>query len=243
METAFLAGTSPAMMAGSTAAGGATGTRRNEGNVALGLFSKIAAARKENLSTFVRCDNLRACFDHASLPLNRHALCRRKQPLVSWERQAAALTRGQWQQGQVTFRNSAIPAVRLVCSSEALLVGCSKQCSLSSVLVHLARNPALRTPAISERKVHARAYPQNLRWSKKSVPEEPLGAVGSPTTVSSAVFNAPGVNRAVSATTQRSVPVSSATAGSRRRHLLPPHEQLYQQRRPTTESVGERLLG
>ncbi|KAG6960954.1 hypothetical protein JG687_00007937 [Phytophthora cactorum] len=55
MDTAYLSGSS-GMMAAATG-GGPTVPRRSEGNVSLGLFSKIAAARKENLSSF-KLENL-----------------------------------------------------------------------------------------------------------------------------------------------------------------------------------------
>lgn len=106
-------------------------------------------------------------------------------------------------------------------------------------IVHLARNPALRTPVINERKTNARSYSQNLRWTKQSAPEDPLGAVGSAATVNGSNYNAAGANRAVSATSQRSTPVGLAASASRRRHLLPPHQQLHQQRRSTVESVSK----
>ncbi|KAL3673860.1 hypothetical protein V7S43_001547 [Phytophthora oleae] len=186
METAFLSGSTSGMMANAATTGGPTVPRRSEGNVALGLFSKIAAARKENLSAFSKA---------ATGDLGP--------PGRSFEKK--------------TMTPGAFP-------------------ELNDPSIQLARNPALRTPAVNERKANVYPYSQNLRWTKQSVPEEPLGAVGSPATVNGAVFNASGSNRAVSATSQRSIPVGIVTPASRRRHLLPPHQQLYQQRRSTVDS-------
>ncbi|KAJ8577720.1 hypothetical protein ON010_g1490 [Phytophthora cinnamomi] len=167
--------------------------RRAEGNVALGLFSKIAAARKENLSSFTKA---------ATGDLGPPGRSLEKRPGAA---------------------------------------GTSHFPELSDPSMHLARNPALRTPVISERKPHARSHSQNLRWTKQSVPEDPLGAVGSSATLSGSIYNAPGANRAVSAASQRSIPVGLATPASRRRHLLPPQQQLYQQRRSTSSTSRESL--
>ncbi|KAE9041956.1 hypothetical protein PR002_g4168 [Phytophthora rubi] len=188
METAYLSGPSSAMMSTAATTGVSTVPRRAEGNVALGLFSKIAAARKENLSSFTKA----AAGDLGP-------------PGRSFEKRSA-------------------------------VAGTSHFPELSDPSMHLARNPALRTPVINERKTNARSYSQNLRWTKQSAPEDPLGAVGSAATVNGSNYNAAGANRAVSATSQRSTPVSLAAPASRRRHLLPPHQQLHQQRRSTVES-------
>ncbi|KAE8888888.1 hypothetical protein PF003_g27016 [Phytophthora fragariae] len=176
------------MMSTAATAGVSTVPRRAEGNVALGLFSKIAAARKENLSSFTKA---------AAGDLGPPGRSFEKRPAVA---------------------------------------GTSHFPELSDPGMHLARNPALRTPVINERKTNARSYSQNLRWTKQSAPEDPLGAVGSAATVNGSNYNAAGANRAVSATSQRSTPVGLAASASRRRHLLPPHQQLHQQRRSTVES-------
>ncbi|KAL4096242.1 hypothetical protein PRIC1_009604 [Phytophthora ramorum] len=189
MEAAYMSGSTPAMMAATASAGGPAVPRRSEGNVTLGLFSKIAAARKENLSTFSKA----AVGDLGA-------------PGRSFEKRPAA-------------EASHFPEI--------------------SEPANVVRNPALRAPVINERKVNARANSQNLRWTKQSVPEEPLGTVGSPATVNGIDFSSPGANRAVSATSQRSIPIGLATPSSRRRHLLPPHQHLYQQRRATVDSHGE----
>ncbi|KAE9338176.1 hypothetical protein PF008_g12187 [Phytophthora fragariae] len=188
METTYLSGPSSAMMSTAATAGVSTVPRRAEGNVALGLFSKIAAARKENLSSFTKA---------AAGDLGPPGRSFEKRPAVA---------------------------------------GTSHFPELSDPGMHLARNPALRTPVINERKTNARSYSQNLRWTKQSVSEDPLGAVGSAATVNGSNYNAAGANRAVSATSQRSTPVGLAASASRRRHLLPPHQQLHQQRRSTVES-------
>ncbi|KAG6610204.1 Outer Dynein Arm Light Chain 1 [Phytophthora cinnamomi] len=193
METAYLSGPSSAMMSASATTGVPAVPRRAEGNVALGLFSKIAAARKENLSSFTKA---------ATGDLGPPGRSLEKRPGAA---------------------------------------GTSHFPELSDPSMHLARNPALRTPVISERKPHARSHSQNLRWTKQSVPEDPLGAVGSSATLSGSIYNAPGANRAVSAASQRSIPVGLATPASRRRHLLPPQQQLYQQRRSTSSTSRESL--
>nr|KAE8935807.1 hypothetical protein PF009_g14265 [Phytophthora fragariae] len=185
METTYLSGPSSAMMSTAATAGVSTVPRRAEGNVALGLFSKIAAARKENLSSFTKA---------AAGDLGPPGRSFEKRPAVA---------------GTSHFPELSDPGTR---------------------------NPALRTPVINERKTNARSYSQNLRWTKQSAPEDPLGAVGSAATVNGSNYNAAGANRAVSATSQRSTPVGLAASASRRRHLLPPHQQLHQQRRSTVES-------
>ncbi|KAK1948477.1 Leucine-rich repeat-containing protein 49 [Phytophthora citrophthora] len=193
MEAAYLSGSTSGMMASAATPGGPPVPRRSEGNVTLGLFSKIAAARKENLSTFSKA---------ATGDLGP--------PCRSYEKKS--MTPG------------AFP-------------------ELNDPSIQLARNPALRTPAINERKANVQSYSHNLRWTKQSVPEEPLGAVGSPATVNGSIFNASGSNRAGSATSQRSTPVGTVAPASRRRHLLPPHQQLYQQRRSTVDSSTEFAKG
>ncbi|KAG2779261.1 hypothetical protein PC129_g12319 [Phytophthora cactorum] len=186
MDTAYLSGSS-GMMAAATG-GGPTVPRRSEGNVSLGLFSKIAAARKENLSSF-------------SKPVAGDL----GPPGRSFEKKAMT--------GTSNFPELNDPS---------------------------ARNPALRTPGIHERKTSSRPYSQNV-WTKQNMPEEPSRAPGSQAPVNSTIFSAPGTNRAVSAQPQYSIPVGIVSPSSRRRYVLPPHQQLYHQRRSTADSPAELL--
>ncbi|KAF4127464.1 Leucine-rich repeat [Phytophthora infestans] len=185
MDTAYLTGSS-GMLATATG-GGSTVPRRSDGNVSLGLFSKIAAARKENLSTFSKA--------------------------------VAGDVGGQ------SGRNF----------EKKSIAGTSNFPELNDPS---ARNPVLRTPGIHERKTSSRSYSQNV-WTKQTLPEEPSRPVSSQAPVKSSIFTAPGANRAVSAQPQYSIPVGIVSPSSRRRHALPPHQQLYHPRRPTTDSPTE----
>ncbi|ETP09826.1 hypothetical protein F441_14366 [Phytophthora nicotianae CJ01A1] len=182
MDTAYLSGSTSSM-----AGGGSTVPRRSDGNVSLGLFSKIAAARKENLSSFSKA---------ISGDLGP--------PGRSFEKKS--------------------------------MTGTSNFPELNDAS---ARSPALRTSGMGERKASSR-YSQNV-WTKQNIPDEPSRAVGSQAPVNSSIFSAPGANRAVSAQAPYSIPVGIVSPTSRRRHVLPPHQQLYHQRRSTANSPTELL--
>ncbi|ETL33511.1 hypothetical protein L916_14026 [Phytophthora nicotianae] len=182
MDTAYLSGSTSSM-----AGGGSTVPRRSDGNVSLGLFSKIAAARKENLSSFSKA---------ISGDLGP--------PGRSFEKKS--------------------------------MTGTSNFPELNDAS---ARSPALRTSGMRERKASSR-YSQNV-WTKQNIPDEPSRAVGSQAPVNSSIFSAPGANRAVSAQAPYSIPVGIVSPTSRRRHVLPPHQQLYHQRRSTANSPTELL--
>ncbi|ETN04754.1 hypothetical protein PPTG_14543 [Phytophthora nicotianae INRA-310] len=182
MDTAYLSGSTSSM-----AGGGSTVPRRSDGNVSLGLFSKIAAARKENLSSFSKA---------ISGDLGP--------PGRSFEKKS--------------------------------MTGTSNFPELNDAS---ARSPALRTSGMGERKASSR-YSQNV-WTKQNIPDEPSRAVGFQAPVNSSIFSAPGANRAVSAQAPYSIPVGIVSPTSRRRHVLPPHQQLYHQRRSTANSPTELL--